>query len=294
MKFHLNFIPDPSPFKIDHQSKILLCGSCFSDNIGEKLNDHGFPVSINPLGIFFNPVSLAESLLATMDNTPAEEGFFVKRDSAFVSYLHHSRIWSEDKEGLAKLITAKRRETEAFLKEAGYLVITFGTAYSYVLRDQQKVVANCHKQPSDRFEKKLLTIEEIVELYEELVSRLSAYNPSLKIIFTVSPVKYIKDGVIRNTLSKSALCLAVNQLVSENPHCFYFPAYELVTDDLRDYRFYKEDLAHPNQLAIDYVWEKFSGCFFNEHTILKNTEIEKVNRQKAHRSLHTKGDANER
>jgi hypothetical protein len=210
---------------------------------------------------------------------------FLQRDHRYYSYQHHSSINASSEVELIKNINKINHECHAFLKSCQYLFITFGSAYYYRHKTLNRIVANCHKQSANTFEKQLTKPEEIVQEYQSLIKKLNAFNPVLKIIFTVSPVKHLKDGVIENNLSKSTLLIAVHQLVSENTDCFYFPAYELVNDDLRDYRFYKEDLAHPNQQAIDYVWDKFSDCYFSDRTKDLNEQIYNLHLAMTHRKM---------
>jgi hypothetical protein len=213
--------------------------------------------------------------------------YLVERNGVFFSYAHHSSFHNEDDEDLLKKINHENKTAFEFLKETDYLFITFGSAFFYHHIQLNEPVANCHKQAGNLFEKRLLTVEEITEKYSALIAHLKSFNPKLKIIFTVSPVKYFKDGVIENNISKSTLLLSAHQLVKQFDNCYYFPAFELVNDDLRDYRFYKEDLAHPNDLAIDYVWNKFSDCFFNKQTLLLNKQIHALNLALNHRKLIT-------
>jgi hypothetical protein len=285
MQFHLNYTPPKPGFELNHDHKIFMIGSCFSENIGTKLIEQRFKTHNNPNGNLFNPTSIHQCLETLSKSKPMEEKYFLNRDDIFYSYLHHSSIHDEYKNDLRKKIDKENQLATQFLKESNYLIITFGTAFVYRHLELQTVVANCHKQPASYFEKQMLTIENIVSSYSKLFKDLPAFNPNLRIIFTVSPVKYLKDGLIENNLSKSTLILAIKELIKLNPACSYFPAYELVTDDLRDYRFYKEDLAHPNQQAIDYVWEKFSDCFFSNSTQQLNREIKKLNTALNHRTL---------
>lgn len=286
MNFHLNYTPPKSDFEINHDQKIFLIGSCFSDNIGKLLSEHKFKTLSNPDGILFNPLSIYTSLKNTLNQTTANKNLLLQYQHSFYSYLHHSSIHASEKKELIEKINSGTQTAFSFLSTTDVLIITFGTAFYYHHIQLKQTVANCHKQPSNYFEKKLLTVQEIVTLYSDLIKALHATNPNLKIIFTVSPVKYLKDGIVENNISKSTLLLSVHQLAAQLKNCFYFPAYELVNDDLRDYRFYKEDLAHPNEQAIGYVWQKFSSIFFSEKTLEINQEIEKLNSALSHRVMN--------
>jgi hypothetical protein len=283
MKFHLNHTPEKLEFEMGHSDSCFLIGSCFAENMAQKLQEHLFPVHFSPNGILFNPESMLQSLTAIIGNNAFDESFIIERDGLCYSFLHHSSVHASDKNALLEKIHKTQQEAHGFLKTAKYLIITFGTAFVYEHKTLQQVVSNCHKQPGSIFEKKFLEPEEIVEAYQSLIEKLKVFNPDLNIIFTVSPVKYLKDGLENNSRSKASLLLAVNRLVKTNAH--YFPAFELQTDDLRDYRFYKEDLAHPNAQAIDYIWQKFSETAFSEKTQSLNLEISKLNAALHHRKL---------
>lgn len=285
MRFHLNYTPVTSEFKIDHASSSFLIGSCFSENIGEKLKDRKFNIRSNPNGNLFNPFSIQTALLQLIQDEKINSKIFLQRDNTYYSFLHHSSVNASTEKELITKINSITEESASFLKSCQYLFITFGSAYYYHHKTLNCTVANCHKQSAVTFEKRLAKTDEIVQEYLSLIKKLNVVIPALKIIFTVSPVKHLKDGVIENNLSKSTLLLAVHQLVSENTNCYYFPAYELVNDDLRDYRFYKEDLAHPNQQAIDYVWDKFSDCYFSERTKALNEQIVKLLLAFKHRKM---------
>lgn len=290
MKFHLDYTPPPAGFCIHHKSKLMLMGSCFSEHIGNALQERAFPVYTNPDGIVFNPHSMALSLEKAMNMDAVDESCFVERNGTVFSYLHHSSVSANDATALKTILQEKREETHHQLKQAEVLLLTFGSAFHYQLKSNRQIVANCHKQNPDLFIKQLADLETLLNFYRRVIKQLLDFSPNLKIVLTVSPVKHLRDGLIENTISKSTLLLFVHHLCKEFSNCSYFPAYELVNDDLRDYRFYKEDLAHPNQQAIDYVWEKFSDCFFNEQTKQLNREIEKLNKAKAHRVLHPTGE----
>jgi len=294
MKFHLNYTPEKSPFLIDHTSNLFLIGSCFADNIGSYLKDFKFKTLVNPGGILFNPLSIYNGLISILQNKKTNEHFILERDGIFYSYAHHTSLSAPTKEDLVKKVNSVTEEAFAFLKTSNILILTFGTAFYYYQKALRKTAANCHKQPASLFDKRLLKVEEITKMYSDLISQLKIFNPNLKIIFTVSPVKYLKDGVEKNNLSKSILLLSIHKLVAQHTNSFYFPAFELVNDDLRDYRFYKEDLAHPNDQAVEYIWQKFSDCYFDPKTIELNYQIQKLNLASNHRQMEEKSLENEK
>jgi hypothetical protein len=276
MRFHLDHIPKSSPVKIDHEQKIMLIGSCFSENIGSILSNSGFNVLSNPNGILFNPASISNSLKNIIFKKRVDASLIIQRQNGlYFSFANHGSIYAQTKQALESILQDTQDDAGKFLKETSHLIITFGSAFVYKHVQSNTVAANCHKLPAGDFEKRLLSVEEIVDDFKVLVNELKVFNSKIQISFTVSPVKYLREGVEENNLSKSTLLLAVNRICKELG-CFYFPAYELVTDDLRDHRFYKEDLAHPNEEAIRYVWEKFAGCFFKEDTIQLVKEVESI------------------
>lgn len=285
MKFHLNYTPPKLDLEIDHKQNLFLIGSCFSENIGVLLDEYKFKTYTNPNGILFNPASIHQSLTDILNAKDLSDNFILSRNGLYYSYLHHTSINASSANQLKEKINLETKKAQRHLKESDVLILTFGTAFFYHHLTTGQVVANCHKQPQQIFEKNLLAVNEIVSAYTGLIKKLQNFNPKLKIIFTVSPVKYLRDGVIENNLSKSTLILSAHELIKQNKNCFYFPAYELVNDDLRDYRFYKEDLAHPNELAITYVWEKFSDACFNEKSIELNKQINKLNQALNHREI---------
>lgn len=294
MNFNLNFTPEKSSFKINHRHSILLLGSCFSENIGKHLQNARFRVSVNPNGILFNPQSIFHCIKNALQNKKTENSFVLQRDNLFYSYNHHTSFHASTEKDLLNRLDAITEITHQTLKSADVLVITFGTAFHYKHKEFDQTVANCHKQPGPTFEKKILEVDEIITTYTSLIQELITVNPKLKIIFTVSPVKYLKDGIVENNLSKSILLLSIHKLIRLFPENSYFPSFELVNDDLRDYRFYKEDMAHPNQQAIDYVWEKFSECYFDPETKEVNLEIQKLNAALNHRQMNENSSENDK
>jgi hypothetical protein len=290
MQFTLNYQPSRFDFDISHSQKIFLAGSCFAENIGELLLRHRFNALVNPSGILFNPASVLDRLLAALHKRSLSDADIVNREGSFVSYFHHSSVNAQNPTALKQKVENLNAQSYVFLRSAHILILTFGTAFVYRRAETGNIVGNCHKQPSGNFVKQILTVEDISTGYAELIKKLWDLNPQLKIIFTVSPVKYLKDGLVENNLSKATLLLAVDQLVKTNDNCYYFPAYELVNDDLRDYRFYKEDLAHPTPQAIWYVWQKFSGSVFTQNTRRINEHLANIHRAETHRPLGVYAD----
>ena len=277
-------IPTPKyPFDINYQDKLMLLGSCFSDHIGNFFQEMHFDTLSNPFGTLFNPVSIANALKMCINPELFNEQYIDFFNEKWISYAHHGKFSHPDKETFLQNIRQNLDKAHDFLSSANYLFITFGTAYCYRLIEQDLIVANCHKIPANQFEKQLLTIEQIVGLYQDLLEQLRQFNPKLKIIFTVSPVRHLADGFHENQISKSILHISVNQLI-DNSNTFYFPSYEMVQDDLRDYRFYAADLCHPSDAAVTYIREKLTEAFFTPETQERMKEVVKENKAQGHRN----------
>jgi hypothetical protein len=281
MNYRTIVAPKDYDFEISHQSNLLLIGSCFSENIGSKLIANKLNTMVNPFGILFNPISIVNTL-----NDIIEEKEFAKKDlhfenGLFHSFAHHGSFSGPNSEEVLNRINQSRLEATLFLKKTDVIIITLGSSWTYRYNETSEFVANCHKVPNKEFTKELLEVGFIVEKLQGVIDKLQAINSNLKVIFTISPVRHWKDGAAENTLSKSILNVAIHQLAcSKSMH--YFSAYEMVIDDLRDYRFYKEDMLHPNGVAIDYVWNCFQSSFFSKSTIELNKEIAKVVTAKNH------------
>ncbi len=258
MEFHLKFnIPEAIP-KISFSDKLIFFGSCFSDEISVLAKQHGFQVVSNPFGTLFHPLALAQNILDSLRGN--EEVIIAQNNDVYLDYNCSGKVYSMSELELKEKVSSIRKEFKNDLKNASYLFITFGTAFAYHLNETEQIVGNCHRQSAQSFTKRLTKIEEIVSKWNEVVSEIMRFNPKIQICFTVSPVRHLKDGLHQNNLSKSTLHLAINQLLSES-NLTYFPSFELVNDVLRDYRFFKEDLTHPNQQAIQFVWQKFMESF---------------------------------
>lgn len=285
MDFRLEFTPKPFDLKINHQHNLLLIGSCFTEQIGTKLTNHKFSVLDNPNGILFNPASICKSISSYIDNKQYSESDLFYQNECWNSWEHHSRFSNPDKEKCLANINNSQTEAYEFLKNADWLLITLGSAFVYEL-DNATIVANCHKVPTDKFKKRLLSAEEIFADLQTLIAKALAINPGLNIIFTISPVRHLRDGFVENNRSKATLIQAVHQLVEKNKACFYFPAYELVIDDLRDYRFFAEDMVHPNYAATNYVWEKFIAACIDESSQQLMKEIAVIMAAKNHKPFN--------
>lgn len=281
-------LPLPSyPFRIQHAQKGLLLGSCFAENIGSLLQKGKFDVCLNPFGIQYNPLSIGEGLTLLLSKSDVQQSDLVFHNDLWHSWSHHGSFSSPTPEQTLANIHTAYQVASTQLQHLDYLTITFGTAGYFTLRSTNQTVSNCHKFPASLFNRQRATPAQITTLWIPLIQQLISAKPQVKIIFSVSPVKYLRDGYIENQRSKATLILAVEELVQQFPdHCVYFPAYELVTDDLRDYRFFADDMMHPSELAINYVWDCFSSCFFDAPTQQLNNQIFALYTAKAHRPIN--------
>lgn len=283
MNFHLSFNIPPFTEKINYSQKLLFIGSCFAENIGELMQRNKFNVLINPNGILYNPLSIANALQRIIENNRVYENELFFANEHWNSWQHHSRFSNTDKQNCLTTINNSISSASAFLKQSNWLFITFGSAFVYKLNATGQLVGNCHKVDQKEFTKHLLDVNEIVESYNTLIKKLKSFNSDLKIVFTVSPVRYIRDGVVENNLSKARLIEVVHQLTKQYHNTVYFPAYELVIDDLRDYRFYKQDMVHPNEQAIEYVFKNFMNAAFEDETHILFEKIHTIINAKNHK-----------
>ncbi len=281
-----------SSFRISHQSKILFNGSCFTENIGQKLHELYFRVRINPFGVVYNPLSLLNSLGILLDGEEYSELDLDFHNELWYSWDHHSSFSNPEKEECLVRINDEIKISSKHLKKSDFLVLTFGTAWVYMLNKTGEIVSNCHKVPSKEFDRILLSQQDIVNSWKAFIPELLKKNENLKIIFTVSPVRHLKDSAHGNQLSKSVLLLSIDELCKLFPqNTEYFPAYEIQLDDLRDYRFYADDLLHPSRQAIDYIWNIFGETYFDKETREINKELEKLIQAKNHRVYNENTDA---
>jgi GSCFA family len=273
-------------FDINHQISTLGIGSCFVENIGDKMEKRRFPFHQNPFGIVYNPLSIAAQLDVLMTQKKFVESDLAEINGLYHSWLHHGAFSEETVEGTLNGINSAIDKARLFLKTTNRLFLTFGSATVYQLKTTQEVVANCHKAPPPYFDRRRLSTTEIVAAFLPVFEKLSAQSVDLQIILTVSPIRHLRDGLIENNLSKATLLLAADELAQKFPNVTYFPAYELVMDDLRDYRFFERDMMHPTAQAVDYIWDYFSHTYFSEATRNVIREVEKINAMQAHRPIN--------
>lgn len=260
-------IPQP-PFRISYTDNLLLLGSCFAESIGQKLSDNKFRTDINPFGTLYNPASIASAIHILKEKKQYTSTDLFMHNGLFNSWDHHSRFsFSTEKESLFT-INERINYSSAFLPTTRIALITLGTRYIYRLKDSGRIVANCHKFPEKTFNRYPLKGNDIVTECRLMIDDLKELNPDIKIIFTVSPIRHWKDGPHNNQLSKAALLLAIEQIQAEYGEAIaYFPAYEIMMDELRDYRFYADDMVHPSALAVEYIWQRFIETFVNQESV---------------------------
>ena len=283
-----------SDFEITHKSNIMLLGSCFAQNIGNRLKAYKFNICANPFGITYNPLSIATILQRTVTGEPftAQSPELVESGGLWHSLLHHSDFSRHTQEELLTSINGNLQEAHGRLLAMDVLIITFGTAYVYTRACDGMVVNNCHKLPAGQFTRRLLSIEEIADAVGKALAPITASRPGVKIIFTVSPIRHLRDGAHDNQLSKATLLLAIERLQKRlGKSAAYFPSYEIVLDELRDYRFYAEDMAHPSPQAVEYIWEKFSDAYLGNGCRALCQTIEDINRAMAHKPFDATGNA---
>ncbi|SFB78295.1 GSCFA family protein [Flexibacter flexilis DSM 6793] len=280
MNFRTTFNIPPADFPIQYAGSLVSLGSCFADLMGQRLSNAKFDMLANPFGTIFNPISLFGLLQA---DAHFFEPYFVEHQGIWYNYQAHSQCAATSREALAQDLGARTEMLQRYLQKSNYLIITLGTAWVYELTAQAQTVANCHKQPTKTFGKRLLGVEEIEGAFVQCYDFLQKINPSLNIILTVSPVRHLKDTLPLNAVSKSVLRLASHYISEKHKKVSYFPVYELLTDDLRDYRFYAPDMIHPSEVAENYIWEQFTQTYCRPETMTLMQQWHEIRRDLAHR-----------
>jgi hypothetical protein len=266
------------PWKTGYSRGNIFFGSCFTENVGNRMKDLKFDTDINPFGILYNPVSVSNSLQLLLKNKEFTEADLIEADGLWHSFYHHGRFSFSGKQETIETINSRIKLSSAFLEKAGFLFITFGTAWVYGYKKTGQIVSNCHKIPANEFERIRLSVNEIVSEYEALLNEIRRRNPLLKVIFTVSPIRHWKDGAVENQRSKAVLLLAIDEIISKigADFCAYFPAYEIVMDELRDYRFYADDMIHISDFAVNHIWERFQTSLIDTESLLIIPQIQKI------------------
>ncbi len=292
-KIHIPSVADS--FRISYTDSIISIGSCFASHLQERLDYYKFPSFKNPFGTLFHPLSIEKSLQRTCLEQPFTEADFFLQDDLWLSFDLHSQWASSSLPTLLSQLNTSLIDFSKALTEASFLIITLGTAWVYEHLPTGTIVANCHKQPQIIFKKHLLSLSKIRASLKHIVQLVQEKQPNIKIIFTVSPVRHLKDGAQENLLSKSLLICAIHELLgtggkNKSGNLLYFPSYEILMDELRDYRFYKEDMLHPNEQAIQYIWERFAETFFTSSTQSLMQEVANIQRALAHRPFNPEGE----
>lgn len=259
MEFCTRITIPKATFSFSYQEQMIGLGSCFAENIGNKLADNKFMVDINPFGTLYNPASVALAIRRLLNPQRFTSENLFLHEGVYHSFMHHSRFSSPSETDCLDLINTRLEKSSENIRKTAHLVITWGTAWVYQVKNTGEVVSNCHKLPEHTFNRTMLSVQDIIGDWNPLLLSLWEQNPKLKILFTVSPIRHWKDGAHGNQLSKATLLLAIDQLQQKYPEQIdYFPAYEIMMDELRDYRFYADDMLHPSSLAIEHIWDRFS------------------------------------
>ncbi|HMG14123.1 MAG TPA: GSCFA domain-containing protein [Saprospiraceae bacterium] len=287
MQFRTTIKLKEAKFKVDIKDRILLLGSCFSEHIGNRLKSIKWNCFENPHGILFNPASIHNCIKEIAESRVYKKEDLIFSNELWYSWQHHGKFADTVPDELLTMINNKIVEANTFLKTTEICIITLGSAWVYKHIEKNIIVANCHKVPQKEFNKTLLSVNEIVALLSESVYSLRKLNPEIKVVFTLSPVRYLKDGFTENALSKAHLLTAIHEVSDVDNNIEYFPAYEIFMDDLRDYRFNTVDLVHPNDQAIDYIWEKFIEFMINDSSKQIIKELSNWRKQMDHRPFHT-------
>ncbi|MDZ7606223.1 MAG: GSCFA domain-containing protein [Cyclobacteriaceae bacterium] len=284
--FRTELIPKPSPEKISLADDLMSIGSCFAVNIGQKLRENKFRIDVNPFGTLFNPHSIFKLLKLSMDSGSISDEWIVNHQGVYHHYDFHGDFSALSQAELLERAERLIHETHAKVQSLSFLIVTFGTAIVYEWKENGQIVANCHKIPAFKFNRRQMDVVEIYREFHGFYEQLKRLNPKVRIILTVSPVRHMKESFEQNNLSKSILRVACDQISRSFPGISYFPAFEIMMDDLRDYRFYAEDMLHPNAVATDYIWQKFAETYFDAETALFIRAWGEVQKALQHRPFH--------
>ncbi len=274
------------PFQIGYQHRILCMGSCFAENMGQRMSNYRFDALLNPFGILYNPISISDGMNLLLSHQEFTTEDLFQHQGLWHSFQHHGRFSGPDKSLVLNNINKALATARTTLQNTDRLILTLGTAATFQYKASNKVVANCHKLPGDQFTKQRLSVDACVLALSQTLKQIQTLRPDLKVLLSVSPIRHLRDGLIDNQRSKATLLLAAAELEKTFSFVHYFPAYEIMMDDLRDYRFYESDYAHPSKQAVDYIWDYFQDAFFTEETKDLLVEVGKVLRAAEHRPFH--------
>ena len=291
MKFQTTIPIKKSDFLIDYSSKLVSLGSCFAENMGDKFDYFKFSTITNPFGIIFNPISLEKIIVRSIHNKYFTEKDIFFHNETWHCFEVHSELSNPDKAEFLTTLNQLIDTTNWHIEKATHCLITLGTSWVYKHIESDTIVANCHKVPQKQFVKELLYVADIEASFKRIVSEIQVVNPNCKFIFTISPVRHSKDGFVENNVSKSHLITALYQFLLNATSSIYFPSYEIMMDELRDYRFYAEDMLHPNQTAIDYIWMKFSENYINETEFETMQHVSEIQKALNHRPFNPNSES---
>lgn len=295
MEFYTRISIPKAPFTFSHTEQTVLLGSCFAENIGKKLEENKFKTDLNPFGTLYNPSSIAEAIRMLLRPERFTGDDLFQHEGIYHSFSHHSRFSSSSETECLANINGRLFRSADSLRKSRRMILTFGTAWVYRLKSSGKVVSNCHKLPEKMFDRQLLTVEKITTEWKSLLLSLWEQNPDLKILFTVSPIRHWKDGAHGNQLSKATLLLAIDVLQKEFPErTAYFPAYEIMMDELREYRFYADDMLHPSPAAVEYIWERFTDNMFSTDSLAILKEWKDIQKAINHKPFQPESEAYKR
>ncbi|MEM7105608.1 MAG: GSCFA domain-containing protein [Bacteroidota bacterium] len=290
MRFRTEINPGKSEFRITHTQQILSLGSCFAEHIGGLLGKYKFNCQLNPFGITYNPAAIAQSIETLRAQRLYDQSDLFEDKGIWSSLDHHSSFSASDPAKVVASVNAEIEKGHNQLPNLDLLILTFGTAHVFYHRDKNRIVNNCHKLSTSYFDRKLLSVDDVFNALADQLSALKSLSPSLKVILTVSPVRHLRDGLVKSKLSKATLLVATHQLANHFDFVEYFPAYEMLIDDLRDYRFYNADLVHPTDSAIAYVWGQFAQTYFDETTMQINKKVRQIQEAMQHRPFFPESD----
>ncbi len=288
MEFRTIIELQKSATAISHNNNCVFLGSCFAENIGNRLCETKITTSVNPTGILYNPLSIRKSVCNALRGHKYSENEIFHSNGLWNCYDFHSKFSNLDKNHCLEKINSANKNLQNALTNADILFVTFGTSFVYELAQTGEIVCNCHKQPEKIFTRRMLSVQEIVESWTKCIAEIKTINPEIKIVFTVSPIRHWRDGAHQNQISKSILHIAISELNAKFSETDYFPAYEIVMDDLRDYRFYASDMIHPSEQAVDYIWERFCEKYFSVETMTVISKIQKILTASKHRPFNPK------
>ena len=291
MKLQTNIKLKKQPHnQIDYNSKLLLLGSCFSENIGEKFNYFKFQSLQNPFGILYHPKAIENLILNAINENVYDETDVFYHNERWHCFDAHSDLSSASKVELIQNLNDAIKVANQQIGKSSHVIITLGTAWAYRFIETDSIVSNCHKIPQKQFLKQIQSVKSIIESLEAIVELIKSVNPKVSILFTVSPVRHIKDGFVENTQSKSHLISAIHQVVEPRHNTFYFPSYEIMMDELRDYRFYAEDMLHPNKIAVNYIWKRFQTVWISSEVVKIMDEVDTIQKGMNHKPFNPESE----